>query len=122
MTFFRTIRNALAALMTAEGRRAWALVLLAGGAAMMTIYSGFAMYLVKGRSDFVFYLGLAAHFTILVAITGFAGLLVKRSIVAEFGEGRRLEFTDQANAAAAVAADTVAGAAADAAEQVKETS
>ncbi|HYI43717.1 MAG TPA: hypothetical protein VD768_08865 [Sphingomicrobium sp.] len=118
MKLFQTVRAALATLLTAEGRRAWALVLLAGAGVAMTAYAAGVLYLIREHPRLAFYLGLSAHFLILVVVTGYAGLLVKRSIVAQFGENRRLSFEDQAEAAA-LAADRVAGAADRAAEEVK---
>lgn len=112
------VRSALVALANPEGRRAWALVFLAGGGVTMTIYAAYAMYLVRHRAGYVFQLGLAAHLTILIVITGFAGLLVKRSIVAQFGANRRFEVSDRDVAAAA--AEEVAEAATDKASEIKD--
>lgn len=91
MAFLRVVQRALAALMLPEGRRAWALVALWGAGVAVLAYAAAAMWLVRDHAGLVFWLGIMAHISVLVAISGFAGLLVKRRItgkvkdLAEFG-------------------------------------
>jgi len=80
-------------LLTPDGRRAGAFLAVLGGAITMTVYVSVVLYLVRSRLDYVFWLGLAAHFHILVGLTGLLALLVKRSIKAT-REG--IEITDDA--------------------------
>ncbi|MES2295265.1 MAG: hypothetical protein V4527_18355 [Pseudomonadota bacterium] len=103
-------------LLTPEGRRGWALALLAGGGIAMTIYAGAALILVRTNAAFVLYLGLAAHVSILIVLTGFAGLLVKRTISARIAGGE-FSAADQADPATQAAAAT-AGAAVDKAAEI----
>lgn len=105
MRIFSAIGAAIAALKDPDGRRAWALALLAGGGASMTAYAGAALYLERDHPAYVFSLGLAAHLSIVIVLTGFAGLLIKRTIKA--GDGKRsLEISDQSEAAPAVTTTT----------------
>ena len=105
-------------LLTPDGRRAAALLFMLGGGMAMTVYAGFALYWVKNEPSYVLTLGLAAHGAILVVLTGFAGLLVKRMIKASVA-GQSFEASDTGADPAAQAADTVAGAAVGAAEAIK---
>lgn len=67
-------------MMTPDGRRAWALAFLAGAGMTMTAYAAVALYLLKDRPNAVLTLGLSAHVIIFVVVTGFAALLVKRTL------------------------------------------
>lgn len=113
-SFFGACHGAIVALTTGEGRKAWAMALLGGCMMAMTVYASAALVFVKHRPPFVFYLGLSAHLIILVVGTAIAAMLVKRSIVLQLGKDRRLEFSDQGDAATSAAA-TAAVAAAEAA-------
>ena len=53
---------------------------LAAGGVAMTGYGAYALWLVRGRPDYAFYLGLSAMALIAIVLTGFAGLLIKRTI------------------------------------------
>jgi hypothetical protein len=63
-----------------ERRRNWGLVLLAGGGMAMTGFAAGALWLVRGNAAYAFYLGLSAMALIGIVLTGFAGLLIKRTI------------------------------------------
>jgi hypothetical protein len=63
-----------------EGRRAWAFLSMLLGCGIMTSFAAVAMLLVHKDPDYVFYLGLAAHVQVLVALTGFTAMFVKRDI------------------------------------------
>jgi hypothetical protein len=78
--FFRALGSPFRVLMDPEGRRAWALMLMAGGGLSMTIFAGFVLYIVKERPDYAFRLGVGALILIGIVITGYAGLLIKRTI------------------------------------------
>lgn len=84
MTGFAAFFHALAApfrvLTDPEGRRAWALMLMAGGGISMTVFAAFTLYIVRQVPAYAFYMGLAALFLIGIVITGYAGLLIKRTI------------------------------------------
>lgn len=67
-------------LLTPDGRRAGAFIVVLGGAITMTLYAAAVLYLVKGDTEKAFWLGIAAHVHILLALTAFAALWVKRSI------------------------------------------
>lgn len=69
-----------AALADPEGRRGAALLFMAAGGVAMTGYGAYALWLVRGRPDYAFYLGLSAMGLIAIVLTGFAGLLIKRTI------------------------------------------
>jgi hypothetical protein len=74
------VHAAFCALMDAEGRRAWAVVIAFGCGVSMTVYAGAALWLVRNNPMLAFWLGLGGLFIILVVITAFTGLLVKRDI------------------------------------------
>lgn len=46
----------------------------------MTAYAATCLWLLKESTEYVFWLGMAAHAHIAIAITGLMGLLVKRSL------------------------------------------
>jgi hypothetical protein len=76
-----------------DKRRTWGLILLAGGGMSMTGYASVVLYLVRENADYAFYLGLCAMALIGIVLTGFAGLLVKRTIRANI-VGNELEISD----------------------------
>lgn len=81
-------------MLSPDGRRAMALLFLAGGGIAMTGYAGWSLWMVRSVPQYAFYLGLAAHVSILVVLTGFAGLLVKRMLKANVA-GASFEANDQ---------------------------
>lgn len=114
-TFFRALGTPFRVLMDPEGRRAWALLLAAGGGMMMTTYASVALWLVRKSPAYVFSLGLFAHISIIFVLTGFLGLLIKRTLKVSDGK-RVIDISDQTDpavigaAAAGAAAGAVAGA------------
>jgi hypothetical protein len=66
--------------LASDRRRNWALILMAGGGVAMTAYAAYALWLVRDRADYAFYLGAGALVLIGIVLTGFAGLLIKRTI------------------------------------------
>ena len=115
----KIVRAAFRQLLSPEGRRGWALALLAGGGIAMTLYAVVALILVRTHTAYVLYLGLAAHVSILIVLTGFAGLLVKRTLSAKIAGGE-FSASDQPDGAARGAADTAAAALDKAAEIAEE--
>lgn len=77
-----------------DKRRTWGLILLAGGGMAMTAYASAVLWLVKENADYAFYLGLCAMGLIGVVLTGFAGLLMKRTIRANI-LGNEVEISDK---------------------------
>jgi hypothetical protein len=80
LAFIGWVRTALCALMTPEGRRGWAVMIAFGCGVSMTAYAAASLWLVRDHAMLAFWLGLAAMFVVLVVITAFTGLLVKRDI------------------------------------------
>lgn len=78
--FFNALASPFRALLDPEGRRAWALMLLAGCSTSMTGYVIWVLWIVRGVPKFAFYLGIGGFVMIAIVTTGFAGLLVRRSI------------------------------------------
>jgi hypothetical protein len=87
-------RSAIVALMDPEGRRAWALVFMWAGGVAMTAFAGVALFLVRDHANYAFYLGLTALFIVIVIMTGFAGLLIKRTIKGSL-LGNNFEISDE---------------------------
>jgi hypothetical protein len=77
-----------------ERRRNWGLILLAGGGMAMTLYAAYALWLVRADKDYAFYLGAGALLLVGIVLTGFAGLLVKRTIRGSVA-GSEFEISDQ---------------------------
>jgi hypothetical protein len=77
-----------------DKRRTWGLILLAGGGMAMTGFASVVLWLVRENADYAFYLGLCAMALIGVVLTGFAGLLMKRTIRATI-LGNEIEVSDQ---------------------------
>jgi hypothetical protein len=92
-------------LLTPEGRRAAAFGAMTGGAMAMTIYASFALYLVRNEPEYALALGLAAHVAVFVVLTGYAALLVKRTIKASVA-GSSFEAIDGPDAVAQVTTQT----------------
>ena len=69
-------------LLSPDGRRAGAFLVVLGAAIVMTLYAAAVLYMVRGDVAKAFWLGMAAHAHIMVALTAFAALWVKRSIKA----------------------------------------
>ena len=67
-------------LWTPNGRRAAAFGALLGGCGIMTIFAAIGVYIVKGNATYSFYLALAAHAQIMLGLTGFTALFVKRTL------------------------------------------
>jgi hypothetical protein len=67
-------------LVRSDRRRDWGLLFLAGGGMAMTAYAGCALYLVRAQANLAFWLGMAAMGLVGVVLTGFAGLIVKRTL------------------------------------------
>lgn len=78
--FFRALGAPFRALLDPEGRRAWALMLMAGCSVAMTAYVVWVLWLVREHPQYAFYLGIGGFIMIAIVTTGFAGLLVRRSI------------------------------------------
>lgn len=98
MTRWQSFRAIMAkpfqALFDIEGRRAWAVMLMAGCAIMMTAYAGAALYIVRNYPDKAFYLGAGALLLLAIVITGFASLITKRDLDLH-ALGLNLKISDQ---------------------------
>jgi hypothetical protein len=93
-SFFYALGTPFRALGSAEGRRAWALMLMAGSNVMMTAYVSAVLWIVRKNPQYAFYLGLGGFFMIAIVTTGFAGLLVSRAIDLD-ALGVKLKISDQ---------------------------
>lgn len=82
-------------LKSSDRRRDWGLLFLAGGGVAMTAYAAYALWLVRDRADFAFYLGAGALLLVGIVLTGFAGLLVKRTIRIDGPVGLGFESKDE---------------------------
>jgi hypothetical protein len=69
------------AVMTADGRKAWAFFSILIFCGIMTTYASVALYLVRANVVYVFGLGLAAHVQLGIAITGLIAFFVRRDVV-----------------------------------------
>jgi hypothetical protein len=67
-------------LWTPNGRRAAAFGALLGGCGIMTIFAAVGVWLVSGNAAYSFYLALAAHAQIMLGLTAFTALFVKRNL------------------------------------------
>ena len=67
-------------LWTPDGRRAAAFGALLGGTITMTAFAAVGVYIVSGNAAYSFYLALAAHAQIMLGLTGFTALFVKRQL------------------------------------------
>lgn len=69
-------------ILTPDGRRAWAFLAILGGCVIMTLFAAFGVYVVRKDAGLSFWLAIAAHVQIMLGLTGFTALFVKRSISA----------------------------------------
>jgi hypothetical protein len=67
-------------LLTPDGRRAAAFGAILGECVIFTVFAAVEVYLVSGNAEYSFYLALAAHVQIMLGLTGFIALFVKRTI------------------------------------------
>jgi hypothetical protein len=74
------IHAAFCALLTPEGRRGWAVIIAWGCGVVETAIGAAVLYLVRRNPMLAFWIGLSSQFIVLVVITAFTGLLVKREI------------------------------------------
>lgn len=81
-------------LKTNDGRRADAFAAILGGCVVMTLFAAAGVYLVSGNARYSFWLAIAAHVQIIVGLTAFSALFVKRTIKA--GKDG-VEISDQAD-------------------------
>lgn len=81
-------------LKTPDGRRAAAFMAILMGCVTMTLFAAAGVYLVSGNARYSFWLAIAAHVQILVGLTAFSALFVKRTIKA--GKDG-VEISDQAD-------------------------
>lgn len=72
--------RALPALMTPDGRRAWAFAAVLCGSIVFTLFAAVGVWLNRDHPDHSFWLALAAHGQVLIGLTCLGALLVKRTI------------------------------------------
>lgn len=101
-----------------DGRRAAAFLAVLGACLVMTVFAAVGVYLVSGNERYSFWLALAAHAQILIGISVFGAQFVKRTIKA--GRGG-VEISDHGGEAAQ-AAEAVAEAAVEKADEIKAVS
>lgn len=107
------------ALTNQDGRRGWALLLMAGGGVAMTIFAGVALWFVRTQPSYAFYLGAGALAIVGIVLTGFAALLVKRTIRGNIF-GNSFEISDEMQAVAQAAAVAAVATASTLPEQEKK--
>lgn len=98
---------------TAEGRRAWAFLVIWLGCVVFTMSAAWAQWAVYGNALYSLILGLAAHIQLLVGMGAFSFILGRRMKVKGTRDG--FEYDDVGDAA-----QTVADAAQETADVVKE--
>lgn len=81
----------LPSLNNAEGRKAWALAALVGGAMTFTLFAAYAVFQLRGSPGFTFWLGLAAHGQVFVVLAALAWLLGVRRSIGVSKEGIEIE-------------------------------
>ena len=83
-------------LWTPSGRRAAAFMALLGGCVCMTAFAAVGVYLARGNASHTFYLALAAHAQIMLGLTAFTALFVKRNLSVG-KDGVKIEDAPRAN-------------------------
>lgn len=63
-----------------DGRKAWAFLSMLLGCGIMTGFAAIALHMVRADLTFVFWLGMAAHAQVFMALAGFTAFFVKREI------------------------------------------
>lgn len=83
--FAAWIHAAFCALMTEEGRKAWALIMAWGCSVAMTAMAASSLWLVRKSAMLAFWLGLSAMLIILIVISGIMVILgVRRNMTGKF--------------------------------------
>lgn len=73
-----------------DGRRAWAFLALLGASGVFTVFAAVAVWLVRKDDDYAFILGLAAHLQLLICLSGFTAMFVKRELTVDTRYGKIL--------------------------------
>jgi hypothetical protein len=68
------------ALTEPSGRRAWAFLSMLLGCGLMTAFAAVGLWMVRSHPQYVFWLAIAAHVQILLALSGFTAMFVKRDV------------------------------------------
>ncbi len=77
-----------------DSRRDWALLVVSAGGMAMTVFAGFALWLVSGNAKYAFWMGVLAMAQIAIIFTGILGLLVKRRLSLSKSEFKVSDFDD----------------------------
>jgi hypothetical protein len=72
----------------ADGRRAWAFLVLLGASGVMTGFAALALLFVREDKTWTFWLGIAAHAQIALCLTGFTAMFIKRDVTVETKLGK----------------------------------
>jgi hypothetical protein len=89
----KLLRDAVTLLLTPDGRKAGAFLAVLLGCTVMTLYAAAVLAIVRGNARYAFWLGMAAHFHVLLGLTCFGAHLVRRTIKAS-RDG--IQITDEA--------------------------
>lgn len=92
--FFHWLGTPFRLLLDPEGRKAWAIMMMAGCAVVMTAYVSVVLWLVRMYPRYAFELGLIGFVMLGIVITGLAALVVKRDIDLH-ALGLQLKISDQ---------------------------
>lgn len=92
--FFHWLGTPFRLLLDPEGRKAWAIMMMAGCAVVMTAYVSAVLWLVRMYPRYAFDLGLIGFVMLGIVITGLAALVVKRDIDLH-ALGLQLKISDQ---------------------------
>lgn len=99
----------LPSITTADGRRAWAFVVIWAGCVIFTIFAAVGVWLVSKNAFYSLILALAAHLQLLVGMGAFSFVLGRRMVFKVSREGAEMSDAGDAAAGAAVAAGAAKG-------------
>lgn len=72
---------------THDGRRALSFLAIMGGAMVFSLFIWVCLYLLRGHSEFVFYLALAAHGQVFVGMTALGWAMGRRLVASASRDG-----------------------------------
>jgi len=76
---------------TVPGRKAWAFVAIVGGAMVFTVFAAVGVWLVRAYPGFTFWLALAAHVQVFVAMSALGWTLGRRAKIVLRRDGAEVD-------------------------------
>jgi hypothetical protein len=84
-------------IMTPNGRRAWAFVVMFGAALVFTAFVAWGLWHLRDQVDETFWLAIAAHVQLFMVLGGFTWVLGRRMLASATRDGVTIDDRHQSN-------------------------